>query len=75
MSWAFLPHHLHDWSKATRQEQRDYASVVTRLERMAQGLPPVIEDPVIYARIASILNPIPAQKPLTKKRKGSSSKA
>lgn len=54
MSWAFLPHHLPDWSKAPRQDQLDYAGTVTRLERMAQGLPPMLEDPAIYAQLARL---------------------
>lgn len=54
MSWAFLPHDLPDWSKATRQDRKDYAGTVSRLERMAQGLPPMIEDSAIYAQLAAL---------------------
>lgn len=60
MSWAFLPHDLPDWSKASRQDRKDYAGTVSRLERMAQGLPPMIEDPAIYAQLAVLGLGVPA---------------
>jgi hypothetical protein len=53
MSWAFLPHD-------PRQDDDGDARLLAygvrgRLEAMAQGLPPVIDDQTAYDRLDSIL--------------------
>ncbi len=53
MSWAFLPHHIR-WADATAEDRRNHAGTISRLERMAQGLPPVVTDPLVYDRLARL---------------------
>lgn len=42
------------WNRMTRDEQRERSAEIARAERVAQGLPAVICDPVVLAKVARI---------------------